>query len=63
MEVLREFKGKCRGTEYTYRLIQVEDELLLESHDSMGIVDTVTWEYNPTNLRLLNKACNEIINR
>lgn len=63
MQVLREFKGNCRNIEYIYKVLRVDNELILESYLDGDMVDRLTWCDTDTNLRLINKACLEIQGR
>lgn len=63
MQVLREFNGTCRGQLYTYKVMRVDNELILESYNDSGMVDRLTWHDSPSNEALVNKACLEIQQR
>lgn len=63
MELLESFKGKCRGVEYNYRLIRVESELILESYNDTGLIDSLTWYDSITNMRLIKAAIKTIKER
>lgn len=63
MQVLREFKGKCRNQAYNYKLYRIENELILESYQGGEMIDSLTWDDNNYNLKLVNAACDAIAAR
>lgn len=64
MQVLKEFKGTCNGKSYTYKVMRVDNELMLESYNHDGeMVDRLTWHDSPINEVLINKACLDIEQR
>ncbi len=60
IELIESFKGTCRDKEYLYRVIREDRELILESYDDTGLVDTLTWHDSKHNLRLIKAACETI---
>lgn len=63
MNVLKSFKGKCRNQDYTYQLLESDNELILESYQAGEVIDTLTWDDTPMNRSLVLKACTTIENR
>lgn len=63
MELIKEFKGKCRAQNYDYKVYRIGDEIILESYQDNEMIDRVTWDYNKLNLNLVLAACDTIEQR
>lgn len=59
-KVLKQFDSVCRGLQFTYRVIETNDEYQLHSYDDDGLNGSISWDKSDTNLDLLYQACEVI---
>lgn len=60
MQVLKEFNGTCNNESFTYKVLRVHNELLLESYKEGEYMGRLTWHDTTRNEKLVNEACKEI---
>jgi len=60
IELIESFTGTCRNITYNYRYMRVNNELILESYNDTGLVDSLTWYDNSINDRLIKAAIADI---
>lgn len=63
MDILRQFKGVCRGLTVSYTLYKTPDEWVLEATTIELGTQTLSWHINDCGLNELNQLCEYMISR
>lgn len=62
MEILRSFKGACRGIKYEYQLIKVDGDVILSSYSNGFLLDDIDWTYTKEIMPGINQICDKLEN-